>query len=515
MSDIKYVLDEELAHIVSDDSKFSDIIKRAGCDTEKVSYGKRKAGKKILKTALIAASIIILSVGSVFGYEHFSRNYKSPQVFDDHMGQADTDAPVYDMAEGTEVNKASDIVAEWNKYTLNEHTVIFNLTLKSSDGSPIMEETENKVPMAACTTFEKIYITIDGNTYTKDSAVIISQYGNSGASCRVFCLNLADDLSSASFEIEFTDYDLELSGKNITVRLENLYCDYYIFEDIGVQKTLGELITDGVEALPQDFVESEDGQYYNLKPGKNKIYFTEQFPECYIDNYGFIGRRRDGTKAFFMTVVCDAASRDAIKNLSFQSTITGYDQYSFVGELEDGRLLFYYTVNSDQAYWDMHDGGMKPFDTEMSHINNLLLKISSGRSFEPAEEGIWETTLILEDSVQPVEADIEVVVPAYSNTANSFTATDIYIDALKVAINGKANENFDFKNFGMWGEERVPAAVMKDGSRVLADSKGTEGGIASSDITGEVSVVFYFHSVINPYDIQSIEWHGVTIWRAE
>lgn len=55
---------------------------------------------------------------------------------------------------------------------------------------------------------------------------------------------------------------------------------------------------------------------------------------------------------FTMTVVCDEASKDTIRNMVFQNINKGFNGIAEmqVKELQDGRLRFYYSVNYDASY---------------------------------------------------------------------------------------------------------------------------------------------------------------------
>lgn len=530
MNDIKEKIDRELWHITAEDKNFQEILRRAEMEgrSDPPARKKRKYG---LKVAVLVAAITILSTGSVFGYEYIRSRFNPPAVFNNPLDNAQPDAPVFEFEDKTGVEKNAPVLTvEWNKYTVDEHHAYFDITVKSKDGSPIMEETDLKAAFTNTLAFDRVSITLDGITKmysgSSGSTAVINGENSTGSSCWMRCVGHSEDFSSLDMVIEYTNYDVCLPGKEIMLKLENIRGEYMYVESIGTDKTLGELLENGIPAQSSDFVpcdteEIESGGYtynvdfnYELKQGKNQIYFSNQYPQCYIDNYGFAERKTDGAMSFFMTVVCDETSKAELKQMCFQSTISGWGMTDFVKELEDGRLQFQYNVNNDLAYWDIHDGGIKHIDTTMEHINTLLLRKNFLRKEELITEGNWENKLLLDGDVLAISNTVDVVIPAYNNPENSFTATSITIDTMKIKIDGVMNDGFDFKYFGFQGE-RTPVVILKDGTRLQADAKGPDGGAMSNDNTKEVHMCFYVDSVINPKNVESIEFHGVTIWRAE
>lgn len=530
MNDVKEKIDRELWHVTAEEKGFQEIIRRAEMD-ERTGYAERKKRKYGLKVAVLAAAITILSTGSVFGYEYIRSRFNPPEVFDNPLENAQPDAPVFEFEDkaGIEEN-APELAVEWNKYTVDEHHAYFDVTVRSKDGSPIMEETDLKAAFINTTAFDSVSITLDGmtNVYsgTSGSTAVIDGENSRGSSCWMSCVGHSDDFSSLDMVIEYTNYDVSLPGKEITLKLKNIRGEYMCFESIGTDKTLGELLENGIPAESSDFVPCDSERItsggftfivdynYELKQGKNQIYFSDQYPQCYIDNYGFAGRRTDGAMSFFMTVVCDESSREELKKLCFQSTISGWGMTDFVKELDDGRLQYQYNVNNDLAYWDVHDGGKNHIDTTMEHINTLLLRKNLLRNEEIVAEGSWENKLLLDGDILSITNEVNVVIPAYNNPDNTFTATGITIDTMKIKIDGVMNDGFDFQFFGSQGE-RTPVVIFKDGTRLQADAKGPDGGGMCNYNTKEVHMCFYVNSVMNPENVESIEFHGVTIWRAE
>lgn len=532
MSEIKEKLDRELRHVNSDKAQFEEIVKKAEQEEKVIRINKHKKTTSIMKVAGIAAVVTMLSVGSVFGYEYIAKKYQVPVRFDDHLGQAQPDAPIYEVQPDKTLNeqesaKGDRVTLEWGKYTLTNHKLIMNVTLRYKDGSMIFDEDENKAVILSTVFFDNVEITLDGNTsdygINSKQELFFDDNGGNGSGVHVFPLGYEDDGSAVSFEIQYLNFDTDLSGRSLTIKLENVGGEYFCFEGIGSDKTVGELLSGGIEADASDFVSDDsvaddsgylwDGKKYSLLPGDNKIYFSSEYPECYIDNYGFAnGQDFDSARAFFMTIVCDEASREDMKKVCFQNTISGWQTgHGVVKELEDGRLQLYYTVNSDIAYTN---GGRSDIDTNMSHLDTLVLKKNVTRQKETIVTGCWETSLTLEKARDTVKAEINLVIPNYNNQGDGLMAESFSMDNLKMTIKGTAIGSFDLKYFGVNGEN-TPVIVMKDGTRMQADSKSTDNVISQNFNTGEVTMDFSFPSVVNLENVAGVEFHGVTVWSAE
>lgn len=528
MSEIKRKIDSELKGIVADSSGLDEIIKRAQKEEKVTAIGRK--GKNIFKAAGIAAAITVLSAGTVLGVEYYQRIYqKTENVFDNRLGNAVEGAPVYDIPSQAAANngvvengsKAADVEMEWGKYTVEPHKATFVVTLRSKDGSPLVEETEDKVPFLNRAGFENIAVTVDGKTSNYPSANdAVADYrnpnGGRGSGVTVFCVNSTGDLSSIDFEVQYINYDIDLAGKEIGLEFKDFNVCYNMFEEIGAKGTLGELLEGAAAADASQFVPVDEERLwdYELQPGANRIAFSDRYPDCYIDNFGFMPRKSDGAKSFYMTVVCGSASTDELMKMNFQSLRTGMPELYDAGVLADGRIQYVYNANSDFAFWDVSDGGKNHIDTTMEHVSTLLPKMLSERQEGvKAVTGAWSNTVVLEGTADMITREIEAVIPSVTNAASAFTATSLQYNGLRIKIDGVINEDFDFAGFGMNGKN-TPVAVMKDGSRIQVDGKSDEGSMADFN-TGTLKTTFCFAAAVNPQDIVAVEWHGVTVWSVQ
>lgn len=528
--DIKKKLDGELSRMVAGEERLKEIFSCAGMDvfeeTEPEGRGdetmrkgtkKNKSLKSVVKVAAIAAALAVVSVGSVFGYEYFQRMYQHVQFekYEGHLNQAESDAPVYNVEDSKKsenaVTNADNLVVEWGKYATNGHELYVSATIKSKDGSPILEENENHVPITTNAKISTILVTMDGETkkflavhrYGEDDTTLVvgaakDNSGNetnqtmSGVGCMAVPVSVADDLSAITFEIRYSNYDVDLEGKEIEFALENSTISYQNFEDIGVQTTMADLLK-------------------GKTPGEDKIYFSEEYPECYIEDFGFTKEEGfyDATDYFFMTIACDEASKEDMKKLVLQNVITGlWAQYE-TAELEDGRIQVKYAATKDTAYNDITHGACEPIDTTWEHLERLVLKKQVGAEQTMLAEGTWSTAFLLEAEVVKIDESCEVLVPAVDSKTNPFTITHVKLDALELIVTGMIEEDFDFMQFE-FGTPYTPVCTLKDGTTITLKF----GGGGGNSITGWAEYRYTFPSVVAPENVEKIEWHGVTIWEA-
>ncbi|MCM1466613.1 MAG: hypothetical protein NC086_00585 [Alistipes sp.] len=509
---IKDRLDRELSELVFDEGKLEEICLLAdmedNCFDEVMSMkkAKKRGIKTIFKVSVAAAVVAVVSVGAVFAYEYATRGFEQPisEKNKSHVAEAAPDAAVHSV--GVQ-NTAADIIVDWGEYTATDHDVYVNVTVRSADGSPLAAEDADNVLVSPSANIEAIYVTVDGDkkrfltekksgTFDDTTMVIGVQSEDSserivGVGCGSKLVDCAGDLSALTFEICYQNYDMDLTGKDIVFELENIRTDYYVFENLGTDKTVAELIAEAENA--------------------DKISFSERYPDCYIDGYEFLpDNRYGGKKAFYMTVVCDAASKEELKNMVFQSTATGYNQsFEPPVELEDGRLQMYYTVNWDEAYHDLNQGGMTPVDTDMSHLGTVVMKKSCERTSEILAQGNWEASFTIEKGADELNQELNVEVPGYDGS-QKITVYSLEIDGVQLDMDANVDADFDFMKFYATGRKDYPVVYLKDGSTADIKMGDNNGG---NNVRKHFN--YEFTPAINPENVERIEWHGVTIWSTE
>ena len=387
---IKQILDEEMNFIDPGEVELQKL--RSRLHESKIS--KRTICRNTSRAAITAAGVllaILIPVASVTAYEYYRSTYRLPQMEQNIVAEnmtLDQEVPVVDEKIGLSME---NLQIEWLGQQAVDDGVVMKFRLETKDGSPLITDAPDKAPVFVPLAFEKVQITVDG--VTKQFSGIYQPYELLPQDYYIGCTAMADNYASADFELSIRDSSLPLRGREMDLQLENIVGTYHTFTDLQTNKTLREILA-----------ETPEGE--NLH-----IAFSAEYPDCYIDSYGFADDSiyenpehllhiyPNGTKMFTMTVVCDDASKDTIRNMVFQNINTGFNGSAEleVKELEDGRLRFYYSVNYDGSYRnETYPGkGGTPRDTTMEDLGQLVLKLYEGRVTETLMTGTLEEKIII------------------------------------------------------------------------------------------------------------------------
>lgn len=608
---VKYKVDEELSSLSADDDMWAKILEKSDevlderADNlisreyfaKRGRLGSKRSIKTIVKVSIIAATLMVLSVASVMGVEYFQRKYKTiiPRSISGHFN-SDSDA-VSNMKDviTSEKSGISDKTAgvkdmsdrynlTWEEYTSTEHAIRAKIILQSKDGSPVLTENENKTPVFTSIGFDKTEVKGEnsilnvkevgniriGDKYTEE--IIAGEYhfrengrNITGRGIRVKLTDISDDLSRLELELLYENYDTNLDNENITITLGNLISDYYEFEDMGVKDSIGKLISSG--KAETEFLDGgiEDGMYKGYLPkGDNRIVFSDKYPDCYIDNFGFVQSDLHNNTQFAISFVCDEASKNDFKQLAMQSDITGYDVCTKIYEHEDGRIELLYDVNYDESYVNEYyrtkkdkDTDNNIYDTTMEHLEHLYLKKNvnyaglpySGYQKDPNLSSTEHSNLIrthescVKSEIIPCEYSItftnKVSSKAFSQDVNVYVPTDtegrevklynITIDDMQVELCSTAELNESdmtrTDNAKIFDEYYIydgPVFYMSDGSVVETDHENimSTAHVSMSSIRRYDNEPFLYSKwsydisgVVNTDNIVKIEWNGVTIWE--
>ena len=597
---VKYKVDEELSFLSADDNMWTKILEKSDealgerADNlisreyfaKRGRLGSKRSIKTVVKVSIIAATLMVLSVASVLGVEYFQRKYKTiiPRSISGHFN-SDSDA-VSDMKDVITSQKSgmTDKTAgvkdmsdrynlTWEEYTSTEHAIRAKIILQSKDGSPVLTENENKTPVFTSIGFDKTEVKGENSILNVedvgniDVGVII---GNdrvvTGKGISVRLTDISDDLSRLELELLYQNYDTNLDNENITITLGNLISDYYEFEDMGVKDSIGKLISSGkAETEFLDGGIDHHAMYKGYLPkGDNRIAFSDKYPDCYIDNFGFVQNNlqdRNNTQ-FVISFVCDEASKDDFKQLAMQSDITGYDVCTKIYEHEDGRIELLYDVNYDTSYANEHYRTQKDkitnnniIDTTMEHLEHLYLKknvnyagvpyagYQSYYNLTPTERSYiirthescvksetipceYNITFTNKVSSKAFSQDVDVVVPTDTEGRElklfSITIADMQIQ-LRSSAELKESDKTKKDYSGLYDEYDIydgPTLYMSDGSIVKTErenSISTErmnaGMIDCNNYTVESYLSYDISGAVNTENIVKIEWNGVTIWE--
>ncbi|SEV85681.1 hypothetical protein [[Clostridium] fimetarium] len=525
----------DLDRIHTKDSWIESTLSRVDqMEQEKGKNMKKKKSKMSIRVVVAAATITVLSVGTVFGYNYVQRtknnNYESLNTAKsmDHLsGSADNGVTLETV--GTTVSN-KDISIECTSYKAEDHTVYIGLYVKTADGSALFDETENKVAVLARSRFDNISVAIDGEPYvayvtegkTTQNILYVEQNQPTGKNCRIQMVGDGGDPSCMQYELVYSNNEIDLSGKKLSFQVSKFGADFEVFSDIGfTADNVSVLLESGTPADESAFVVEDnakkyEGIGYELLPGNNKIYFSDRYSGCYIDNFGYHKiNGYNNTQTFYMTVVCDSdQAREALSKMTFQNIITGSTVCYEKKVLSDGRIQFTYNVNVDRKYSRTNDGIY--IDTTDDYIQNLRLK----KLENPGDERVItsdaelsfdvdlaqkDQTAINEISIQP-----ELVVTS-ENNQTAFKVHTLKLDSMKLTIDGSMQQiPADMKMFGI-SRQFSPQIIMKNGNVVSAGNGGGGGNI----YTGNYSFSWVLPSLVNPKEISQIIWHGTVLYQAQ
>ena len=241
---------------------------------------------------------------------------------------------------------------------------------------------------------------------------------------------------------------------------------------------------------------------YGIPAGTQKIYFSEQYPEAYIDNIGFQTVGEAKAKGLYISITPGSernAERLAASELAFKNVITGdvirsdYMDIKMTAEnadfsMNDGRIILTLESRLDRYYGEIRDL------TESDLANYIIV----GNPTEEAltrESGVWSfdfnVGVLAESKVFAISKTVEL-------DGEAMTVDSITISPLNLLIRGSAED--------MSGEKpsvNNTYLVMKDGSKLLASKKGAGGQFGTT-----IDLQYALDKPVNVENIQSIEFMG-------
>ncbi len=403
---MKRTLDKELSFVEFDVEEGWEKLQKKIAETEKMDIKKCRK-RRMPKVIAIAASVllvVLLPISSAVAYNQYKRIYHTSNSEQGFLEKENLMESGVTVMESTCSRTMDNLQIEWTGQQLEDDGVILTFRLRTKDGSPLIMDEINKAPVYYPLIFESVKATINGRTKTISGTSGIHEPNNYGVNTNaeklnyIGCTYVAEDYTYADFELSVHDGRFDMEGGEIHIQFNNLLETYLAYENLKTEGTLGDIL----ESTPE---------------GENlHISFSEEFPECYIDSYSFspdsiYGNPRGllhimkyGKKLFTMTIVCDDMSKETIRNLAFQNTITGLDGIleMDVKEEMNGRLRFYYSVNYDGSYSmeTRTDQGGEHRDTTFEDLYRLVLKLGKGRVTETVMKGTIEETIVLDGQLR-------------------------------------------------------------------------------------------------------------------
>lgn len=505
---------------------------RTSNNTETNSAKVKGITRKMNRWAVAAAAcagIVVMSSGVAFAYNQvtgesiFKAIYKvintaSSLNYSKGITDNNGNSYIYDnknLVNDTKINK--NLTVTMDSYVVDGNRAEIKFTVKTNDGSPLNEVTENKIPIMARDKFEDIKVSIDGDTIN-NSTMDLKKEPRSVDQMRV---DDANDPSTATIMVYVSDPQKEtLRGSTLSFEIGSYSSTYYNLESIGFKyDNVAEMFAS--ETLADDSQFTGDNQYMyvdtdvELTPGNMHIVFSSKYPDTYIDNAGYTTRESgDRSKTFVMTIVPenDTVSQELL-SLCFQNKTSGFPMALHINKLSDGRIQIEYAADSDRLYSKVNDGINT--DTNETHLANLILKKSVANA--PESETVYSNEnfsftckLDNEEDTILTETDVEVRDTVYTGTTVNIKSVELTVTELKlnglIFTDGTNDKRFSVSN------DNSPLITMKNGTSFHA---GNKCGSASNMYNDDWEAEWLLPTYITPSDVQSITWHGVTIYEAE
>lgn len=230
-------------------------------------------------TRIVIAVILAVAIcsGTVLSYRYLSERYDSHFENITHE-DIDSGRVVANGATSIRGNLAITV----NAVTGDARIAYFDITVKSLDGTPLLQEFGDRT-YDKYGHFEESYLKFE-NGKTSHLALSPIEDGSSAALLKY------EGIAGIPDGVDFT------GECNATIHLGKFYQNAFYFDDLGfTSANVAELLKQGTPCKEFVNVKNPDGwngtdktYRYTLPEGENRIYFSERYPTAYIDNFGFI-----------------------------------------------------------------------------------------------------------------------------------------------------------------------------------------------------------------------------------
>lgn len=522
----------ELEQVKTPDGWAEEVIemakKMSPSEEEKIIHFHKK--KISFKVMVLVAAIVTVSSTSIFAVYRINETYKAQNTaqslnhFDTSV-DANGNQYMYDGGQAINQSKATDnLNVTCTKMSADAHMAYIQFSVATKDGSSLVENSDSKVSIIARQTFQNVLVKVDNqiiSTNTEDN---------------YYHLQRVDDASQpdkAIFELYIKNDTLDFTGKNISVSLENyqdVWCEY---EDIEFKYTsIAELANLGTLASKVEFLPSDKEKYSLdsgmklLNAGTNKIYFSDKYPEAYIDNMGFAPVEIDGDECFYITIVPGShENAKALQKLVFQNMITGMpntdrlmsqtssgQSWVFNEEtLPDGRIEIALDVSRDAMY---NPGGRMNIDTTMEALSNYTFKYNKSSEVKTNDiryTGNWafDFNVNADKMNSEIDKDVNGIVTETRTNIQTIRVNHVNLTTSKLNIQASIvnQDTWSFEEFSIGGLNS-PYIILKDGTKISA---GVKAGGSYHNRETTVTYEWNLPSLIDPAQVKSVEWYGVPI----
>ena len=311
-----------------------------------------------------ALAVLCTVSATAYGVYHFTHSSYEPRI-NSSVPSAVT------LKAGATVGKtdtAGDLAITVQKTFCDSKSLYVSLEVKSKDGKPLQESTEFRKSEIEREKFAKASLKINGQD----------------CGCDMFRTDNASVPDKATFELVTSGNFSGLSGKPATLALKDLTDEVTTCEDAGfLFQNLGQLYAKMTPVKPQDFIKT--GLYavyadklliapsWTIPAGNQKIKFSNQFSDAFIDNIGFHKTGEYGCQNDVLYISITPGSQSevpSLKKLCFQNTDTMQPIY-----FEDP-LLTGIGIEQNSSFKtekDYKDACQKDIDHKLTYNGNRIV----------------------------------------------------------------------------------------------------------------------------------------------
>lgn len=348
---------------------------------------------------------------AAYGVYRFTQPYYQPRIKDSLPVAISQNAGAAVGKTDTNQNLSITIL----KSLCDNQKLYLSLKVKSTDGKPLQESSEFRKSQLMRQRFAQSTLKIDGKEYE----------------CNLFRTDHASVPDQASFELMATGDFTAMNGKSVLLNLKDFIDEVETCEDADfLFQNLGQLYASVTPEQPQNFIRTGLFEVYadksliapswTIPAGSQKIRFSNQFPNAYIDNVGFhkTGEFDAQSNTFYISIVPGSKSQiPELKKLCFQnletmqpvpfedSIITGngiekagyssQEEYQKAWEQEQNRKLSYHNGRVVIALSTFLDNGAESADCTVADLSRYRIVKNYKTETVVRYSGAWKIPFTL------------------------------------------------------------------------------------------------------------------------
>ena len=275
---------------------------------------------KKIRWTILAPVCALVALGTVTAAAYGVYRFTQP-IYQPHINSSVPAAVVQSAGAAVgRTDSSGGLSVTIGQTVCDNQNLYLSLEVESTDGKPLQESSEFRKSQLMRQKFAQSILTIGGKEYK----------------CDLFRTDDASAPDKARFELLSSGDFTGLDGKSAALTLKDLTDEVDICEDAGfLFRDLGELYAKMTPEKPQNFIQTGLFEIYadksliapswTIPAGKEKIKFSSQFPDAYIDNIGFhkTGEYDCQDDVLYISIVPGSqAEASSLKQLCFQNLET-------------------------------------------------------------------------------------------------------------------------------------------------------------------------------------------------